>query len=685
MNKYIKNSILIASCAIVFAACDDNAWNNKLDGFEEGGISDKRAIEYTLTDADYAAIAANPVNQALAGEDKAASLKAVGTNHYFNPDITPRDYVPAFLDSNKFPYFTLDNGSSVKITYKTVTDLPEEIAAIASDKVYDYEVSEDDYKFIWGDEEKYVESFAPSKPAAQGVVRILNEQFPDAEEGEYYIVRYKNSAQEPVFGSSEPEPDFHMTDVISSLSKGDNTEIQGVVTGLTSRGYILTDKSGSILVYVANGFDPSTHAIGTQMKVSGNVGAYNYGLQIDGTSMIEEVKGSQSYTYPAPTVYSSADVAEANTRTTDEIARYCQITGKTSVSGSYYNIIFDDNESVQGSVYYPSDAIKAKIVDGEVQTFTGYFIAISSKGKYFNMVVTDVKTPNVSSPKAAPRAASVVIPTTTENCVCYFDGKTWKLQTKFQCLNPDDYKAMGQSYENLSAPENYLPTYLKLTHPYAKADDTQFVVYRYYNTGTKTTTWRCDQYRFDGSEWVINNGVIEETAQFVRNAGHWMYDPNVTINLPAIRNDEFITAFYQACTNWVFENIDKPLGSTDIKSGMYYVTSYGNNEYYAGTSAYYNNVDLRPSKARDQYPDGWADMTDEEILAKMKEHCAYEVFPGALATLYPDAAPIEGLDVIYTINFVVFDGANHNYIIRYKVTAPATFTFLNCTWDEPEE
>lgn len=682
MKKYIKNSIIIASCALVFSACDDNAWNDKLDGFEENGYTDVKTIEYTLTDADYSAIASNSVNQALAGEDKAAALKAVGTNKYFSPEITAREYVPAFLDSNKFPYFTLDNGSAVKLTYKTSADMPEEIAQIAG--ADSYEVTEDDYKFIWGDEEKYVESFAPSKPAAQGVVKILNDQFPDAEEGDTYIVTYKTSAQEPVFGSSEPQPEeFKMSEVIGGLSKGDNAEISGVITALCTRGYILTDKSGSILVYVGTSFDAKSHPIGSQVKVAGAISSFNLGLQVDGSSMTEQIVGSQSYTYPSAPVYSSDDIAAANSRTTDEAAVYCQFTGKTKISGSYINVEFDDNESVQGSIYYPTEEIKAKLADGEVQTFTGYFTAISSKGKYFNLVATDVKTASMNSPKGAPRAASVVVPTTVENCVCRFDGKTWRLQSKFQCLNPDDYAAMGQSYGNLSAPDTYLPTYLKVTHPYAQADDAQLVVYRYYSSGS--TVWRCDEYIFDGSEWKLYNGVVEEVAQFVRTNGHWMYDPNVTINLPAIRNDEFITAFYQACTNWVFENIDKPLGSTDIKSGMYYVTSYGNNEYYAGTSAYYNNVDLRAAKARDQYPAGYEGMTDEEVVALMKSRCANEVMPGALAALYPDAVPVEGLDVIYTLNFVVFDGASSNHTIRFKVTAPGTFTFLDCTWDTPAE
>ena len=113
-------------------------------------------------------------------------------------------------------------------------------------------------------------------------------------------------------------------------------------------------------------------------------------------------------------------------------------------------------------------------------------------------------------------------------------------------------------------------------------------------------------------------------------------------------------SFYQACVNWVYENIDKPLGSDNIKSGKFYVTSYGNNEYYSGTSAYQGNVDLRPGTARSQYPAGYEGMSDEEIVENMEYRLCYEVMPGALSMLYPDAKAIEGLDVVYTINFFVY-------------------------------
>ena len=46
------------------------------------------------------------------------------------------------------------------------------------------------------------------------------------------------------------------------------------------------------------------------------------------------------------------------------------------------------------------------------------------------------------------------------------------------------------------------------------------------------------------------NGVTEESAQFVRTNGKWMYDPNVEITLPGGKGVEISTKYYQACVDW---------------------------------------------------------------------------------------------------------------------------------------
>ena len=250
-------------------------------------------------------------------------------------------------------------------------------------------------------------------------------------------------------------------------------------------------------------------------------------------------------------------------------------------------------------------------------------------------------------------------------------------------LSQADYRSMGQSYDNFSSTdvaESYFPTYLGVKYPYAAADDTKLVVYCLYSN--KVTSVVAANYKFDGSAWVKDEGVVAETAQFVKNKGKWMYDPNVTITLPAGKGQELSTLYFQACTDWVWENIDQKKLGVSTK-GQGYVTSYGNNEYYCGASAYQGNVDLRASKATEQYDDPeYVGKSDDEIVEIMKRRFESEVMPGALSMLHPDAAPIEGLDVLYTINFSVYTGTTNAYVIVYKVVGPGQFEFVSCTWND---
>ncbi len=74
-------------------------------------------------------------------------------------------------------------------------------------------------------------------------------------------------------------------------------------------------------------------------------------------------------------------------------------------------------------------------------------------------------------------------------------------------------------------------------------------------------------------------------------------------------------------------------------------------------------------------------MSDEEIVALEKERFMNEVMPGALAMLHPDAKPVEGIDVIYTINFAVYTGTTTTYTARFLVVGNGQFEPIDCTWD----
>lgn len=212
--------------------------------------------------------------------------------------------------------------------------------------------------------------------------------------GEYLKVfalpRENGDVTTPAASKYEIEMPFAMSSTLGTAKKGDNVTVNGLVTALCSRGFILTDNSGSILVYFASGFDATKYKIGDQIALTGMVSSYNKGLQIASTDATFTVEGNQAYTYPTPKVMDGEAFDNALTRTTDELAEYAQFAGEVTISGNYINIAVDGAETAQGSVYMATTAQKAMFTNGKEYTVKGYFISISGK-KYVNFVVTEAE------------------------------------------------------------------------------------------------------------------------------------------------------------------------------------------------------------------------------------------------------------------------------------------------------
>lgn len=90
-NSYIR-FFALAGLAVAATACDENSWNDHLDGFDEfenKPTTQVETVEYTLTDADYGTIAGLSENIALAGTEGAKALKAVGDQKRFSEAAVP--------------------------------------------------------------------------------------------------------------------------------------------------------------------------------------------------------------------------------------------------------------------------------------------------------------------------------------------------------------------------------------------------------------------------------------------------------------------------------------------------------------------------------------------------------------------------------------------------------------------
>ena len=690
-NKYTK---VLAAAAIVLAAsaCDENSWNDKLDGFdkiENESVTDVQTVEYTLTDADYKTIAGLAENTALAGEDGKAALQQVGSMRRFSQAAPASKYVPAFLGNSSFPYFTLTDGSAIRLTYRQADAEPEEY--IAGTNPQTYRVSPEQYeKDVW-QSENFINAFAPSKQPQNFIPAMLAADV-DPADGSICVVTYNVAPQEPVFGGGTPEePSFELSSVVGSLKNGDaGVTIRGVVMAVCAQGYMLADKTGAIFVYMGSKFDTTTVAVGDQMEVNGSIGAYNKGLQVNGSSATATVLGKQDVTYPAAKEYTGAELDQAITRTDDALGIYATIKGKVTMSYDKedptklknINIKPAGSAKAQGSVYGFTPEVTAMLKDGSEQTITGYFIAIAG-GKYCNMVVTEIDGKSVNSAAARMMSrAGLDVFAETHSTVYHYSANRWSVADNFSVLSPDDYTAMGRPTGDLTAAEPYLSQYVNSKYPYGNEGDIRYVIWNHYAGGE--TSFACAAFKRGTSAWEPYDFTITETNQFVRTGGKWMYDPNVTINLPAGKGQEMSTLYFQTCVDWVYENICRPLGDTDIKSGKFYISSYGNNEYYSGTSAYQGNIDLRPSAARSQYPAGYEGMSDDQIIELEKTRFMKEVMPGALSILHSDAKPIEGITVLYTINFSAYYESKETiaYTAVFEVSGPGQFVPVSCTWWE---
>lgn len=365
-------ALAIGGSVLLLASCTDNSWNDTfLDGFtDEVNYDTQVTAEYTLSTTDYETIGKALASIAVT-DDEVAAAKAIQSNHYFD-QLSPypaQVAVPYLLNKEQTNFYAYNEGSYVNVTLLQA-ETPAEITAISAAP-----------RLVIGD--VTAPSALPGKLAAE---------YPDAVAGDYAIVSYNNgsssSAPKAAAKAYASRADITLTSNIKNLSKGETLTATAVVTGQSGRGLVLTDNAGSIFYYM-NNVDLSTYAIGTVVEVSGTVDVYGTGFQLPSSATLKVV-GTQSYSYPSPTPYTAAMISEAISSTEPASAKYISIEGEMSISNNYYNINIPGVDNGQGSLYTPTDALKAKIENGKSYTFIGYFTGVTS-GKYFYMVITDVK------------------------------------------------------------------------------------------------------------------------------------------------------------------------------------------------------------------------------------------------------------------------------------------------------
>ena len=493
--------------------------------------------------------------------------------------------------------------------------------------------------------------------------------------GKYINVVVVSVDEEPAIGGGEETNSY--TSVLGSAVLGDFVEVNGYISAVSAQGPILTDNGGSLLLFKTSGYE-----VGDVVSVSGTISSYGKGFQIGTSDITIEKRGTTTVTYPAPMEITGAMADELlTTRVDDEYAYYAKMTGTVAINDKYYNFILPGATTAQGSFYGATDELKAQLTDGLECTIYGYFTSLSG-GKYINMVVTSIET--------APAATALALKVKSEKRYAYFkfNGTAYEA-TDIVAVQPSDYTSMGQGYGNFTNPtqDNYLPQFLAQKYPYAQVDDKIYVGFRCYAGGA--TSWKVDEYVFNG-EWTKTIYFTDKTDQFRKVEGIWEIDRTLELDYTNTSGAD-TKAFYQYCVNWVYDFKDVPLGapardnageilSTEIvlidgnkPAGNYWVSNYGNNEFYTGASAYYGNMDWRPSAVKGGFAAaGMGDLSDDEILAKLKENSA-EVFAEVLGYMYPEVTIDDYKKIV--IKVYCF-GPNKNYSFTFDVVEQGKFQYV---------
>ena len=164
-----------------------------------------------------------------------------------------------------------------------------------------------------------------------------------------------------------------------------DVETEGVVVATYTRGALIKDATGYILLYNNSAMDVT---VGDKLHVSGEVTEYAGLMQFK--NLTTEKIGTEEVVHPEPTVLDGAGLdAQMESKTVS----YIEYTGTLSVSGYYYNVSVDGAETAQGSLAYVDASAFPAAVNGANIKVRGYYIGVSG-GKYVNTMTVSVEAAN---------------------------------------------------------------------------------------------------------------------------------------------------------------------------------------------------------------------------------------------------------------------------------------------------
>lgn len=188
-------------------------------------------------------------------------------------------------------------------------------------------------------------------------------------------------------GGETPTPGAGTIAEIAAGAENAAIDLKDVlVTGVTLKSYVITDATGSILVF-ANA-DPKVK-VGDKINVTGTTGKHNGLMQIT-TPTATVVSSGNAVSYPAPLELTEAKMKEA----APTAVTYVSFTGTVKKDGTYYNIFV-------GS--YTGKDLSCSYYTGNMEEFVGSDIKVEGwyvgGNPHYQVVATKVEVVASDTPK----------------------------------------------------------------------------------------------------------------------------------------------------------------------------------------------------------------------------------------------------------------------------------------------
>lgn len=187
-------------------------------------------------------------------------------------------------------------------------------------------------------------------------------------------------------GGETPEPAGNTIAAVCAAAAGSAVDLKDVlVTGVTTQSYVITDETGSVLVFVKA--DPKVK-VGDKVNVAGTTGEHNGLIQITAPTTTV-VSSNNTVTYPAPLEFTEANLADTPKKVT-----YVSFTGNVKKNNQYYNIYIGSVTDKDLSLSYYTGNMD-EFVDCDIKV-KGWYVG---GGTHYQIVATEVEKVETTGPK----------------------------------------------------------------------------------------------------------------------------------------------------------------------------------------------------------------------------------------------------------------------------------------------